>query len=253
MNMEVKSKIVNSWVQSIAIIIAGMWGLYQFIYVEKIKPAQEKPSLEIEVSIHNLGKITPKNDSKKLTAYRATITTKNIGKAKAFVASSFFQIHGDEVFRKNDDYQLKMENVYEIINKGNQQISKTYKTENSHLITTGTVYNPRSWFNVGQTISVDKIFYLSEENYSQIEANVFILSGADISDIYIRSKVDDNFDVDWEISDNKIEWHNMGSSAGQKIAAGKLSRTKANKYLPIIEASSSVVSGEQVVLATIPI
>jgi len=238
---EVKSKIVSNWVQSIAIVIAGIWGLYQFIYLEKIKPTREKPSLEIKIVMNRVGGLIPKNATNSLQAYRVIITTKNLGKAKAFVASSYLQIHADEIIKKPEDYELKRENIEEVVNFPNKLISKTYGTENSKLITAGVVYSSTTWFNPGQAITFERVFYVQEDDYSQIEANVLILSGPDTSGIYVKTKVDNELNFAWEVSDDEKKWHPIDTAEGRKIAGDRLTITRTNSYAPIVTMNKATV------------
>ncbi len=46
---------VRDVVEIVAILAAGMWALYVFVYEQRIKPASEPPSLTLTGSLHRLG------------------------------------------------------------------------------------------------------------------------------------------------------------------------------------------------------
>ena len=230
--MTERSAVANNWTQTVAIIIAGCWALYQFIYIEHLKPFTEYSILNADVNLLNLGEVNVGNSESSLIAYRMTVTTNTPGKRKQFIATSYFQIFGDSISIKESDQNLDNKKIEKVLNTPNRHISKIYKIESSELIHTGTVYNSNSSFNPGEIISVDRMIYLPSTGYSQIEAVVFILAGPDIKKIKIKHSVEKQSNVNFLVSEDKKKWFDFSSKEGIKLIGEKLTLTRANNFLP---------------------
>jgi|APCry1669191860_1035381.scaffolds.fasta_scaffold00755_3 hypothetical protein len=66
------SEVLNL-IQAFAILLAGCWAVYTFIYQQQIQPALEPPALTVDCRLEKVG--TQGN----ITAIKATITRKNVG------------------------------------------------------------------------------------------------------------------------------------------------------------------------------
>ena len=79
---------VRHVVEAIAIVAAGLWGFYTFIYQERIKPSFEVPSLVQDVAIERLGR-----DARR-EILRLSIHMHNTGKAQLDVAADAYNVFG---------------------------------------------------------------------------------------------------------------------------------------------------------------
>jgi hypothetical protein len=76
-------------VEAIAIVAAGAWAFYTFIYQEDIKPANEPASLDVSVSIARLGRDARRD------ILQATLHVRNSGKTEIDVAADALNVWGD--------------------------------------------------------------------------------------------------------------------------------------------------------------
>jgi hypothetical protein len=82
------SALVRDIVEVVAIIAAGIWALYTFVYVERIKPAGEPPSVVLTGSLHRLGE---RNGLVQME-YQATL--RNTGQTRVNVIAVAFTVNG---------------------------------------------------------------------------------------------------------------------------------------------------------------
>lgn len=75
-------------IEAVAIIAAGLWAFYTFIYQERIKPAAEPAALSETISIHRLGR-----DAKR-DILGITLTYHNAGKTEIDIAADAYNIVG---------------------------------------------------------------------------------------------------------------------------------------------------------------
>lgn len=76
-------------VEAVAIVAAGAWAFYTFIYQEHIKPASEPASLDVSVSVARLGRDAHRD------IIEATLRLHNSGKTEIDIAADALNVWGD--------------------------------------------------------------------------------------------------------------------------------------------------------------
>ena len=82
---------LNSAVQTLAIIGAGAWGVYTFIYEAKIAPGLAPPSVSVTSRLERVGQ----RDG--MVAIRSTVTRTNVGQAEVRVLGLTYNVVGIKV------------------------------------------------------------------------------------------------------------------------------------------------------------
>ncbi len=80
---------VRHIVEVVAIVAAGLWGFYVFIYQERIKPAGEPAALVPSVVVERLGRDAHRD------VLRVSLRFRNTGKGEIDIAADAFNIWGD--------------------------------------------------------------------------------------------------------------------------------------------------------------
>jgi hypothetical protein len=76
-------------VEAVAIVAAGLWAFYTFVYQEKIKPAGEPPAINDSISVQRLGR-----DGRR-DVLEVTISYHNVGRAEVDLAADAFNVWGE--------------------------------------------------------------------------------------------------------------------------------------------------------------
>jgi hypothetical protein len=79
---------LNSAVQTLAIVLAGAWGVYTFVYEAKIAPSLAPPSVSVTSVLEKVGQ---RGD---LVAIRSTVTRTNVGQAEVRVLGLTYKVVG---------------------------------------------------------------------------------------------------------------------------------------------------------------
>src|SRR4051794_39931616 len=79
---------LNSAVQTLAIILAGVWGVYTFVYEAKIAPGLAPPSMSVTSTLE---RVSQKGG---LDAIRSTVTRTNGGQAEVRVLGLTYNVVG---------------------------------------------------------------------------------------------------------------------------------------------------------------
>jgi hypothetical protein len=81
-------EMLSSVVQTLAIVLAGAWGVYTFIYEAKIAPALAPPSVSVTSRLERVGQ------RGELVAIRSTVTRTNVGQAEVRVLGLTYNVVG---------------------------------------------------------------------------------------------------------------------------------------------------------------
>jgi hypothetical protein len=82
---------VNALVQTLAILAAGAWGVYTFIYEARIKPGLEPPAVSVTTSLVHAGLRGER------VAIRSTVRRRNVGQAGVRVLGLVYNVTGVRV------------------------------------------------------------------------------------------------------------------------------------------------------------
>ncbi len=82
---------LNSAVQTLAIVLAGAWGVYTFVYEAKIAPGLAPPSVSVTSALERVGQ----RDG--MVAIRSTVTRTNVGQAEVRVLGLTYNVVGVKV------------------------------------------------------------------------------------------------------------------------------------------------------------
>ncbi|MBY0295896.1 MAG: hypothetical protein K2X71_07655 [Methylobacterium sp.] len=79
---------INTLVQTLAILGAGAWGVYTFIYEARIKPGLEPPAVSVTTTLAKAGE---RNDH---VAIRSTVTRRNVGQTGVRILGLVYNVIG---------------------------------------------------------------------------------------------------------------------------------------------------------------
>ncbi|HEX3469268.1 MAG TPA: hypothetical protein VHT05_14405 [Candidatus Elarobacter sp.] len=80
---------VRHVVEVVAIVAAGLWGFYVFIYQERIKPASEPAALAPSVAVERVGRDARRD------VLRISVTLRNTGKTEFDIAADAYNVWGE--------------------------------------------------------------------------------------------------------------------------------------------------------------
>lgn len=79
---------INNITQTVALILAGAWGVYTFIYQERIAPALAPPTLSVTSVLEKAGRHGD------LTAIRCAVTRTNVGQSSVRILGLTYNVSG---------------------------------------------------------------------------------------------------------------------------------------------------------------
>jgi hypothetical protein len=149
-------------VEVVAIVLAGIWGFYQFIYEDKIKPFSETPSLTITVKLEKLGTHGP------WQAIRGTEAVVNDSKIRVSILARTINIYGLDVVAKPKNGQFALSD-------DSWNVNHSYRIDNPILLQSHAVFfsgrsngNGRWWLQPGDTSTRSAIYFVKIAQYDVI-------------------------------------------------------------------------------------
>jgi hypothetical protein len=149
-------------VEVVAIVLAGIWGFYQFIYEDKIKPFSETPSLTVTVKLEKLGTHGP------WQAIRGTETVVNDSKIRVSILARTINIYGLDVVAKPKNGQF-------VLDSDSWNVNHMYRIDNPVLLQSHAVFfsgdtkgNGRWWLQPGDTSTRSAIYFVKIAQYDVI-------------------------------------------------------------------------------------
>lgn len=168
---------LNNVVQTLAIVGAGIWGVYTFVYQAKIAPSLAPPTLSVTSTLEKAGQ------KGSLIAIRSTVTRSNVGQAGVRLLSLTYNVAGIRVhFADGDKTSPTFNRDYS--QSSTASAARYYEQpEQSEVILRhgvlfeGATRSPSrpSTLNPGETISRDMIFYADRARFDSIRFQVRLL------------------------------------------------------------------------------
>ncbi|MFC7478241.1 hypothetical protein ACFQS7_28125 [Dankookia sp. GCM10030260] len=161
---------LNSAVQTLAIVLAGVWAVYTFIYEAKIAPGLAPPSVSVTTKLERVG------EKDGMLAIRSTVTRTNVGQTEVRVLGLTYNVVGVKVrFGKVPSAGA----MAETLPKSNTVVQLRYYNEpegGEVILRYGVLFegatalpSEPSGLNPGEAVSRDLIFYADPAKFDSIQ------------------------------------------------------------------------------------
>lgn len=165
---------LNNAVQTLAIILAGAWGVYTFIYQAKVVPSLAPPTLSVSSSIERVGQ------KGNMVALRSTVTRSNVGQTGVRMLGLTYNIIGIKTqFAAAPEINPKFEQ--DLTQSSTTSAARYYDDlqQREVILRQGTLFkgatmlaSSPSSLNPGETVSRDMIFYADTTRFDSIRFQV---------------------------------------------------------------------------------
>jgi hypothetical protein len=187
---------IASIVQSVAIVIAGIWLGWVFYYSEILKPAMSETFLLPKIELVKVG-VEKDESGVEYYVLGLNMEVENKSGQKRLIASSFFIVDAYK-FRTGDgglaatDLQLNANNVRGAISRYRGQAPL------SEVIYAGNELST-SRLAVGEKAIRSRLFRVPVGKFDQVEANWYVVSGTDLEEVDISQVVLKHLTYDYAV------------------------------------------------------
>jgi len=168
---------LSSIVQTIAIMVAGIWGVYTFIYQAKIAPSLAPPTLSVTSTLEKAGQ------KGNLIAIHSTVTRTNVGQARVRLLGITYNLIGiKEHFGSsavsNSEFTTRVASSSSVLEP--RYYGKPDKRE--VILRVGNLFEGATnlpaypaELNPGESISRDMVFYADQAMFDSLRFQVRLL------------------------------------------------------------------------------
>ena len=185
------SRLVRDLLQSIALIIAAMWGAYTFFYREIIIPARRPAALVVTPSLEAIGR---RGDT---VLARATFAMVNHSDSRVYAPAIWYSVRGLKLQPVNTE-----DSTYQRENR--EGADKPYPTARVSQFTAADVIGEGKinteveyWFDPNGEQRVEQILYIPADRYDAAQLSVQYLVTKDIHELkQVRWRTTDDGDLE---------------------------------------------------------
>lgn len=169
---------INNITQTVALLAAGAWAVYTFIYQEMIAPAHAPPSLSVSSVLEKAG------HQGNMTALRCSVTRANVGQSSVRVLGLTYNLIGIKEHFLKDDANPP------ILDSTGAESGQIYRTRyqgaperQEIILQSGILFagahpqgNP-SELNPEEKVTRDMVFYADRTRFDRVRLHVSLVFG----------------------------------------------------------------------------
>jgi hypothetical protein len=185
------ARTVNLWVQTFAFLLAGIWGIYVFVYQEFSKPATAPINLTTQISVRPAG-VRPSltgPDGKPLLAIELEVTATNPSTRIVYILPSYWVAHGINVAPRPlsiDWIPLANDGIR---NRAIGAAGEHYGFVRTTLVASGSAI-PDTELKPNESVTRSFVFYVPEGAYDLL----------DVESVLPSASRNHAMDIDWSLT-----------------------------------------------------
>jgi hypothetical protein len=156
---------INSWVQTIGIVIAAAWGAWTFVYKEIEVPKSAPVNVTVDLEVRKIGAGQPGEGKKKLIPVELKVSAKNPSSREIYLLPSVWMASGVKVASK----EHSLDDVQPVTSHNEQSFSQRHaEVTESVIITFGGLVEDDS-LKPNEVTARTFIFYVPQNEYDYLD------------------------------------------------------------------------------------
>jgi len=183
---------LNTWVQTIGIIVAASWGVYTFVYKEIVVPKGAPINVSIAMTMKRVSdeKTDLKDLKKKYAAIELTFVAENPSTRMVFLLPSAWIVYGVKIANLPDRSSFRTD--AEIALKSDARFAELHAVpRDSTVVVIGRLF-PDDVLKPGEKVVRTAIFHIPVGTYDLLDAHAMVPSAR-------KGKA---VDIKWKLSDD---------------------------------------------------
>lgn len=185
-------QVINTWVQTVGIIIAAGWAAYTFIYKEIVIPKSVPVNISVSLQLRKIGQDSSKTTDTKnhLVAVEMRASATNPSPREVYLLPSAWIARG--YIEKPSDVSLSAKATNTVLNAGQALYVEKYATATDALVAVGNLFSDRS-LKSSETIICTRIIYVPAGMFDTIAVEIRMPTVA-------KKNV---FDLEWSLNETQ--------------------------------------------------
>jgi hypothetical protein len=183
------AKRANLWVQSLAFIFAGVWGVFVFWDQQIAKPA-EAVHLTTELRVRQVGtRASPTGDGSALAAIELDFNATNPSARTVYILNNYWLAIGTRIQPQDNSRNWAATAETEIEQRKPISGGAHYRATDGHVVAWGSLV-PDDALRPNESVSRSYIFYVPEGAYDMIDVQTALPSAAQGNVVHISWRLD---------------------------------------------------------------
>jgi hypothetical protein len=156
---------INSWVQTIGIVIAAAWGGWTFVYKEIVVPKSAPVNVTVDLELKKIGGAQPGVNKKKLIPVQLKVSAKNPSSREIYLLPSVWMASGVKVTSK----EHALDDVPVVTSHNEESFSQRHaEVTESVIVATGGLVEDDS-LKPNEVTARTFIFYVPQNEYDYLD------------------------------------------------------------------------------------
>jgi hypothetical protein len=192
-SQESVSKRINTWVQTIGIIVAAAWGIYTFVYKEVFIPKSAPINITLDLELREIqAKRVPRAHPPSLVPVEMTVSARNPSPREIRLLPSAWVAYGDKVVPRDD--KRKIPDVIVSSTSGMVYLDVHAMSSLRSLVAFGRLFSDVSLMP-NEVLKRKLIFYVPPNHYDFVSVNIAVPSVTKAGSV----------DLEWKLSQENPE------------------------------------------------
>lgn len=181
---------ISTWTQTIAIVLAGLWGVYTFIYKEITVPKSAPVNISLNLEVKKIDPAAA--SSKDLTAVEMKVSATNPSTREIHLLASAWIAYAMSTTPAEFDLSHASETAKRIATPRDiTTLERHAKREGATLVALGQLYGDVSLMP-GENLIRRIVFYVPRNKYDLVEVRAFMPSAANVDGIGFKWRFEDD-------------------------------------------------------------
>jgi len=220
-------KRINTWVQTLGIVFAGVWGAYEFVYKDIYLPSTAPVNISLEIGLDKMPNSGSHKDDEgdQIVPVQITVSATNPSSRTVQLLPSQFAVFGMDVGKAADGHAGFVKRVTDDLNEqysGKYQSSST-ATKAREFVAGGSLFLDTS-LNPEEHLSRTVVVYIDRDIYDKLEVTAQIPSARDTEGFNVKWSEDNGEPVEqvsWMDASGNVVDLDKDSEAFARISADK--------------------------------
>jgi len=187
---ETFGKTINTWVQTIGIVMAGVWGLYTFVYKEIVVPKSAPVNITMDLSLKRMQE-QRKGGKGGLTPIEVTVSAKNPSSREVYILPTVWVAYGLKIspIAVTELPEIKIDSSA----ISQSFIDRYAKTTSRALVALGRLI-PDTSLKPGEVVTRRLVFFVPSGMYDMVDVQAAVPTVAE------QGKID----LAWSLGKNEM-------------------------------------------------
>jgi hypothetical protein len=172
-------KTINTWVQTVFIVIAALWGIYAFVFKEIFVPRSAPINISMNLELKEVGSASSDDRAKEypLSAIEVKFSATNPSTREVYLLPSAWIARGVNIAAAAENEPFLEKADQPIPEDPDNFAAKDATLQSKTTVAVGKLFTDAS-LKPKETITRTIIFYVKAHSYDSIEVKVFMPSAA---------------------------------------------------------------------------